>query len=315
MRDLGGRRITRFVADHESCDGGFELDRRDPASGGGIVIACGGCGRSAECDPSHPGLLKLIEPERGKGPRRLTRKELERWLPTPPALPWWVPNAYIAAVIAIGLALIAFGATRGGDQPGTPGMPSQPIADIPAAGPAAVDAGTAGGAAEDGEEASAGWTFPEKALRRSGTLERVVLDRFAIGKPSSWGEGTAGGALVLFDPEGDGQLRVYFEAGERDLAELAGQARRFLASEHSGGQIGPPTRVRVGGSEAERAGCELRDGLGASPAAGRGRVLLSRPRSGRFDRSTCDQAGRPRRAGELPAVVIAARRSGCQRDL
>jgi hypothetical protein len=245
-----GRRVTRFVADHEGCDGGFVLERRGAASGGEIVITCRGCGKWAECDPAHPGLLKLIESERVTARRRLSRSELERWLPAPPALPWWVPNAYIGLVILAGVALIAFGVLRGGESEQLPpAATTEPIGGVPAPAPAAVDAGAAGGEADDRDEASARFTFSEKALRRGDALERVVEDQFAIGKPAGWGQGTADAALVLFDPAGDAQVKVYFEAGERDLGELTAQARRFLAGEHRDARIGPATKVRVGGSE------------------------------------------------------------------
>jgi hypothetical protein len=251
MREPGRRRITRFVADHGGCDGRFDLERRSSARGGGIAVTCRGCGRWAECDPSQPGLLKLIEPERGKPARRLTRDQVERWLPAPAALPWWVPNAYIGIVILAGVLLVAFGVLGGAETSRvTPGNPPGATVAVPAPGPTAVDAGAAvGGETESEERERARFSFPEKALRRSEMLDRVVTNEFAIGKPREWGEGSAADtALVLFEPGGDAQLRVYFEAGERELSELAGQARRFLAAEHRGSRIGRAIDVTVGGS-------------------------------------------------------------------
>jgi hypothetical protein len=257
--DEGSRRVSRFIAAHQSCAGEFELARQGGDSGSTIQLICRGCGARRECDPSHPGLLAL-EAESGKTPRDRAApgSGIEKWLPSPPALPWWVPNAYIAGVIVVGFALVAFGvvAPRGDDGVGA-GVPTpvgQTVETPPPVTPPPVTA-TASGVGTGAGEASAPerrWEFPAEAKRRRAALRRVeVLNRFAIGVPPGWGGGASGGSVVFVAPGGAAEVRVFLERDRgADLRELVRDARRFLLSRHPGSKVGPSRAASVGGHPA-----------------------------------------------------------------
>ena len=168
--------------------------------------------------------------------RRPTREQLEPWLPAPPALPWWVPSAYIAAIILVGFVLIAIGVARpGGGEQGTDRVaPSTAPEGLQASPPPATQGGTVG----PGES-------KDEAPRPK--LDRVrVLDRFTIGVPRGWSRGVLGGAVVLDSSRG-AWIRVFLEGGRAHPRRLATQAARFLAATHPSARIDRPERRRLAG--------------------------------------------------------------------
>lgn len=173
---------------------------------------------------------------------RPSREGAERWLPAPPALPWWVPNAYILAVIAIGLGMIAFGLMHQdkgdhadlGPAPRAAGPPAQAAA-APSPGPPPV----------------AKQVRPAHHAAKSADLHRVVvLDRFRLGVPSGWTGGTSAGAVVFVAPDHQAELRIYLQHGAAPAKELARRARGFLAGEHPEAKISPTHPLRLGRLEA-----------------------------------------------------------------
>lgn len=278
--ERGTRRVARFVHQHEHCRGSFVV-RRDAATGNGEVrIACSACGESADCDPSHPGLLKLAEEATETRRRKpiVSAEELQKWLPAPAALPWWVPNAYIGVIIAIGLALIAFGLVAPIDRDDRVVLAPAP-AEQPAGEPGAaavsppVNAGptaaSGAGPEPESDDQPALVSLPRWVKRRGQTLNRVeVADRFAIGVPAGWTGGTAGGAVVFSEPGRSAELKVFLEAGRTGLAELSRKARAYLADMRPGADILGPERVRV----ADRPAAALR----ATYDGGDDRVVLVR---------------------------------------
>ena len=243
------RDISRFLATHEACASDFEIRRTGGGDHTRLEVACGGCGEAAAYDASEPGALRALEaapvPQRVS---RVTRAELERWLPAPPALPWWVPNAYIAAVILIGLALIGVGVTR----PGSGGGPATDT-DTGTAPPPALNATPAPvGPAPDPE--------PEQRRAEAPELDRItVLDRFRIGVPDGWLRGMLSGAVVLHSPAG-AEVRVFLERRRHDLDALARQASQFLAAEHPSASVGDRARIRLGDRRAIRLRARWDDG-------------------------------------------------------
>ena len=252
----GPNRVALFVHRHEDCGGSFAVERQTRSGKGGVRIACAACGESADCDPSHPGLLKLADDASQTRRRKpiVSAEELQKWLPAPAALPWWVPNAYIGAIIAVGLALIAFGLVapiERDDRVVLAPPPSQPPAGEPAepppsppvnTGPAAASA--AGSPSEPSDPESA-VSLPPWVKRRGETLDRVeVANRFAIGVPSGWTGATADGAVVFSEPGRSAELRVFLEAGEIGLDELTRKAREYLADRRPGADILGPEPLR-----------------------------------------------------------------------
>lgn len=251
----GAHRVALFIRRHEECGGTFAVERGAGAGKGGVRIACAACGDSAECDPSHPGLLKLAS-EGAQSRRRkpvVSAEELQKWLPAPAALPWWVPNAYIGAIIAVGVALIAFGlvapmerddpvvlAPAPSPQVEEPDAPTSPPVN---AGPAAASG--AGAVADSGDQGTP-VSLPPWVKRRGQRLNRVeVANRFAIGVPAGWTGATSGGAVVFSEPGRSAELRVFLEAREIGLAELTRKARDYLEDRRPGAEIRGPGRLRV----------------------------------------------------------------------
>jgi hypothetical protein len=243
------RDVGQFIASHEDCGAGFEIVRNGR---GKLHLLCDGCGAHTEYGSQDAEQLRAhgIEPERAATGRRFrpSRESMERWLPAPAALPWWVPNAYIVGVILIGLALIAFGVMRpgsddrailgGGDQEEEPSPPATDQPE-PAPPPAPVTAGAA--PAPDPK--------PPRAQRpaRQPELDRVeVLGRFAVGTPPEWYRGMGDGAVIFRAPEGDAQLRVFLQPGRSKPGALSDEASSFLAREHPEAGITSPEPMRLG---------------------------------------------------------------------
>lgn len=236
------RDVAKFLAAHEECASDFDI-RRGGGIGKGLRLTCNGCGTRAAYAAAEPGVLKLIDPpgpiETGRG-RRLSREEVERWLPAPAALPWWIPNAYILGVIAIGLGVIAFGVARSSEKdPVVVGERRQPTAAIPppvVASPPRPNAPAASKA---------------QPLAKAPALDEVtVLGRFRIGVASGWLRGASGGAVVFRTVDGDAEVRVFLEPGDAGPRRLSRRATAFLRSEHRGATISKSRDVRVGGDPA-----------------------------------------------------------------
>jgi hypothetical protein len=252
------RDVAKFLAAHEHCQSDLEIRRPTDPADGRLRLVCNGCGASAAYDVGQPGVLKLLDGGRvkpvpavapgGRGRLKPSQEQMQRWLPTPPALPWWVPSAYIFAIIAVGLAMIAFGVLRpdGRDRAlfGDGGVeaPSEPV---PATPPPVNQAGS--------EPAPAG---PPKAKAKPDAgphidLRRItVLSRFRVGVPDGWGAGARGGAVAFAAPGGDAELRVYLEPGDRPPRELARDAARFLRDAHPGASLSPVRAFRQAGDSA-----------------------------------------------------------------
>ena len=235
---------------------------------GRLRLTCNGCGDGAAYSAGEPGVLKLIDeaPDRPRRARRdVTRTEVERWLPAPAALPWWVPNAYILAVIAVGLGMIAFGVFRpddrdravlGGQGPSsTQQQPAPEDEDEPAApapsSPADGEGGVAGavaGSEDGGKGISMTPTVPVEAKARLNTV--TVLERFEIGVPPGWIRGLGGGAVIFRAPGQEAELRIFFEPTDEADQALARKAEEFLAGEHPGAKIRGPVRIELGDEKA-----------------------------------------------------------------
>jgi hypothetical protein len=247
-REAAARGVGRFLSHHERCGSGFGIARNGR---GRLHVVCGGCGERSrygamDTDQLRADGVDLGEVATGRRFGR-SRAGAEQWLPAPPALPWWVPNAYIVGVILIGLGLVTFGLVgpREGegpapsDRPPADTVPSQaPPADS-APSPATAGALGSGDAARPPQAPSPGRAQPD--LRRI-----VVLGRFAIGVPEGWGGGISGGAVVFRAPSGDAELRVFLEPGTVEPRRLHDEAASFLARERPGARIRRQTPGALG---------------------------------------------------------------------
>jgi hypothetical protein len=244
-KGTAARGVGSFLAIHEDCGAGFEIIRNGR---GKLHLRCGACGEHTEYGAADTEQLRAhgVDPEEAVRARRFRpgRERVERWLPAPAALPWWVPNAYILIVILIGLGMIAFGILRpggegrtlfGGDaqQEETPPPSEQPA-------PEPQPPVTAGAA-------PAPKPAPAERPARPPELDRVtVLGRFAVGIPPGWYGGTGGGAVVFSAPEDAAVLRVFLEPGRAKPGSLSDEAARFLRDEHREAKLTRPARMRLG---------------------------------------------------------------------
>ena len=48
MEKLSRRGLSTFLAEHEDCGGGFEVQRREDSAGSIVRVICGGCRQSIE---------------------------------------------------------------------------------------------------------------------------------------------------------------------------------------------------------------------------------------------------------------------------
>jgi hypothetical protein len=234
------RGVGRFVATHEHCGTGFEIIRD---GNGKLHLRCSGCGAQTEYGSEDTEQVQIG----GRARRfRPSQETMERWLPAPAALPWWVPNAYILAVILAGLGLIAFGVLRPGSEDrailGSAGREDEgPPATVEIAPPRpeAVVAGAGAGPSPKPP--------PARHSPRAPDLDPVeVLGRFAIGIPPEWARGTWDGAVGLRSPDGEADLKVFLEPGSTKPGSLSDEASRYLADEHPGAGITRPKPIRIG---------------------------------------------------------------------
>lgn len=267
-RTTPSRGVSRFLAAHEDCGGGFQITRTGEPGRPRLRLLCQGCGQRAAYAAGDAGLLGDEEGSNGNGdgsPRAEPPvagppdSGIASWLPAPPALPWWVPNAYILLVIAIGVALIAFGVYRqqdddGGEAPSfAPPAPSQTqTAPSPAEPPQTVEPRP--------EPVPQG--PPAAAVRRAKKrLDPVtVLNRFTIGVPPAWTQAEGGGAVVFRPADEDAELRIFLEPGAEPLNRLERDAARFMRQEHPGAAVGPATALRLGNSKARELTASFKGG-------------------------------------------------------
>jgi hypothetical protein len=254
-REAAARGIGRFLSVHEDCGHGFAIARNGK---GKPHVVCGGCGGHSPYDTMDAEQLRAHGVDFGEMARgrrfQPSADSLERWLPAPPALPWWVPNAYIVAVILAGVALIAFGVLGPRDWEGpevserptptetTPPGPTTPTGSVPAP----ATAGALGQSAR-GPRPERPTPRPESDLRRI-----TVLGRFAIGVPEGWVGGPSAGAVVFRAPSLDAKVRIFLEPGATKPSRFYEEARRFLAGEHPGAAIQRKARGGLGGLDAVR---------------------------------------------------------------
>lgn len=280
FKGSGARGIARFLSEHQSCDAGFDVRRGDPSTGGRLRITCEGCGasidyRAAEAGQaaSAPGVIGA--PSNGvssaSGPAAdagldplaaaVTDPPPESAAPPAPrpevrprvtaktsrgGLSRWLPLALIGALIAGGLAMIALGLSRSGDEQAP--EPAEPVASQPAPEDEATgeDGAAAGAEAEQPPEA-AGSGSTGVALKR-----RRFAGRIAIGVPAGWTVSRRPDGATLEAPGASAEVSVFFGPSALAPLEFARASRPFLAERHPGARLGSPRGTRFAGAPAAR---------------------------------------------------------------
>ena len=269
VEKLSKRGFSTFLAEHEECGGGFEVQRREGSAGAIVRVICGGCGKSTEypamsdeemvVDRSASRRSALRTGRRKPGTEdRPSRKERQAGTSAPRAkngeprggaararsIDWrsWLPGL-IAGLIGGALVLIVLAIASGDD-------------------------GSGGGSAPTGESAKTGTptatapttptsTAPAVARRQSKPSReatkldrRRLAERVSIGVPRGWNAGVSGGAVTLSARNGRAEVQVYYEPGAKSEIELERASKTFLLQRHPGARVAAAGPADAGGRQA-----------------------------------------------------------------
>ena len=268
------------MAEHEACDKGFDIQRRNGDAGSMVQVICNGCGESIEYSAaSSPGTqtreleAALAKPERRRETAALSPRENGVRDPAPakrvpsrrpsgagngaappkaPAVPvahsastWpsWLSTALIAALIGGGLLMVVLGLSSSDDNGSETSAPAG-SSGAPAVSHGAAQRPTAPPAAS-----------PKPAVPQGTTAVRLTrrrfADRVAVGVPKGWEAGISGGAVAVTARDGDCRIQVYYEEGTRSRSELGRRTRDFLLQRHPGARIEGPRPTRRAGTSAQ----------------------------------------------------------------
>ncbi len=257
--------MAAFLADHEECGKGFDIQRRQGSDGSVVRVVCGGCGEAieypavadAELQAEEPAsrsvsgrLLNRDRPSRGAAPTALLDSGWNEPAPaagssqragvdgrrgrpgSPVGWPRWLSVTLIALLIGGGLLLIALGVASDGDPSDNgPGGTGEPASSVALSNPPpSVELSTP--------------TPPVKLVRRE------FAERVSIGIPDGWNAGVLGAAVTISSRNGRSTIQVYFEQGAKPDDELARGARGFLLQRHAGARVTASGRVDAGGHQA-----------------------------------------------------------------
>jgi hypothetical protein len=251
------RGLSTFLAEHEDCGGGFEVQRREGSSGAIVRVICGRCGKSIEY-PAAASDEELIsdQPAFRSSSQRMTRKKRAAERPTAStekgsgrdvaqtkereprrrdsgarSISWhsWLPGL-IAGLIGGALVLIVIAiASGGGSDHGSTRTGESANSKTPTAPASSAPTPTASAPAAQPK------SKPSHEVAR--LEQRRLADRVSIGVPRGWSAGVEGGAVTLLAGNGDAEVQVYYEAGIRSVAELSRASTAFLLQRHPGAHV------------------------------------------------------------------------------
>jgi hypothetical protein len=259
VHEASRRGLSRFLADHEACGRGFDIQRREGSGGSIVRVVCGGCGKAFEYPAAgDAGLLPDQPVARGVSQRLLSREgrspeptaavpgnsgttgvpPVDRDPPKRPLnVPGWIWVALIGALIGGGLLLVVLGvASDSGTSESTP-APSASVASPPVALPTTPTKPTK----------------PTKVQKPRNRLDRRRLaERVSIGIPAGWNAGVEGSAVSVAALNGRGEVQVYFEHGAKPDDQLMRESRAFLLQRHTGARVAGIGPTHLGGREVRR---------------------------------------------------------------
>ena len=309
--------LSTFLAQHEECGGGFEVQRRQGSSGSIVRVVCGGCGKPIEYPAASDEELPVDLPVSRSSPQRPTRRNprraaadarepeaTERGPEKPPragtsapradkdapprrgsgarSIGWrsWLPGL-IAGLIGGALVLIVLAIASDDGSSNRGSTPSAGSASR--ATPTAPTSSTPTPAAKQ----------PSRPQRDEVRLERRQLaDRVSIGVPRGWSAGISGGAVTVVAGNGNAEVQVYYEPGVKSDAELAEASKAFLLQRHPSARVTSVGPVDAGGVKAQRVRVKYDTGTETAVvlvAGGYSYLVLERlgkPSSGEVRRTT-----------------------------
>ncbi len=269
VEKLSRRGLSIFLAEHEDCGGGFEVQRREGSAGSLVRVICGGCGQSIEYPAESDEELIVDQPASRSASQRMARRK--RAAKRPPAddeegsrggpgptkqgepprrnsgahsISWrsWLP-ALIAGLIGGALVLIVLAiASSGGSDHAATSADESANSSTPTAPPASAPTPTA-----PAPQAKRKSKPSREAIRLD---QRQLADRVSIGVPPGWSAGVDGGAVTLLAGNGRAEVQVYYEQGARSDTELANASKTFLLQRHPGAHVAAVGRAETGGRQA-----------------------------------------------------------------
>jgi hypothetical protein len=256
VEESSRRGLSTFLADHEDCGEGFEIQRREGSAGSIVRVICGGCGEAIEYPaaadeglPAEPAFRsvsqRILNRERQSRPRPEPGREEPRTERAPDSagrplrLRGWMSAPLVVALIAGGVLLIALGiAENTGTSDSTPDTPGGSLSSVPLT-----------------TSSVPLHTGPAIKLDR-----RRIAERVSIGIPAGWNAGVEESAVSVAALNGKAEVQVYFEHGARPDDALMREAREFLLQRHAGAQVAAIGPVGLGGREVRRVRVVYSDG-------------------------------------------------------
>jgi hypothetical protein len=274
--------LSTFLAHHEECGGGFEVQRRQGSAGSIVRVVCGGCGKTIEYPAASDEELSMELPVSRSSSQRLTKRnprmaaagagkpeapkpgpESGRRAGTsapqadkgPPrrresgarSIGWrsWLPGL-IAGLIGGALVLIVLAIASGGGS--SDGRSTSTVGSASRETPTAPTS-TAPTASAPAPAAKR----PSRPSRHEVRLERRQLaDRVSIGVPRGWSAGISGGAVTVVAGNGNAEVQVYYEPGVKPDPQLAEASKAFLLQRHPSGRVASVGPIDAGGVKARR---------------------------------------------------------------
>ncbi len=246
----GAPSIAQFLAEHEACDAGFNVERSDQAGSGRLRISCEGCGKSTGYRMAEAGDMdaagSVIPPATAGKPYAAVKAadfEQARRTAERPSKPSarrriGVPLAVLGICAA---ALVVGAAVLGSDD-------DEPAPDPDPAPSAAVEPDPAPVKPEP--------QAPPKKLTVNGVeLERrTFADVFSIGVPAGWEAVDSDDEKAEIEaPDQSAAVTVYFGPSDLSPIEFADTSELFLEQRHDGAVVGPLYPAKFKGRAVARA--------------------------------------------------------------
>jgi hypothetical protein len=275
VHESSRRDLSIFLADHEECGRGFDIQRREGTDGSIVRVVCGGCHKSLEYLATGDTQLPPAKPVS----RSVSRRFLNRHRRPPPnqapahgepgaqpsqpaqgtrlaggnasgasspawrpsRWPPWLSTGLIAGLISGGLVLAVVGITSDGDkstrEPASPTEAATSLEPTVSSPPATTTT----------PRPRAGRTKPAgtRKAREISLDQRRLAERVSIGVPEHWLAGLNDGAVTVADRSGGSVVQVYYEQGVRPEAQLHRESREFLLQRHPGARVAATGRTRV----------------------------------------------------------------------
>jgi hypothetical protein len=246
----GAPSIAQFLAEHEACDAGFNVERSDQAGSGRVRISCEGCGKSTGYRMAEAGDMaaagSVIPPgTAGKPYAAVKAADFEQARRTAERPAKGSSRRRIGvplAVLGICGALLVVGAGVLGsddDEPAPEPNPAPSAAVEPEPDPI-----------EPAPQAQ-----PKKLTLNGVELERrTFADVFSIGVPAGWEAVDQDDEKAEIEaPDSSAGVTVYFGPSDLSPIEFANTSELFLAQRHDGAVVGPLYPAKFKGKAVARA--------------------------------------------------------------